>query len=88
MALLDHVSVSVANIEKARAFYDPVLATIGCRCLASGDDFAAYGNDYIEFLLLLPYDGEAPTFGNGTHVAFADASEQSVDAFHAEGLAQ
>jgi catechol 2,3-dioxygenase-like lactoylglutathione lyase family enzyme len=82
MPLVDHLSVGVNDIAKARSFYDPVLKSIGAECIASDDSFAAYGRDRIEFLLLKPFDGEKPTHGNGTHIAFAVSSEEKVSKTH------
>lgn len=83
MTLVDHLSLGVPAIEPARTFYDTLLATLDCRCLAATDSLAAYGNDRVEFLLLKPFDGGPASGGNGTHVAFAAASRAAVDAFHA-----
>ncbi|SMC14657.1 VOC family protein [Roseovarius aestuarii] len=86
MPLIDHLSVGVADIDRARVFYDSVLAALGTGCLAADDEFAAYGQIRPEFLLLLPYDGGAPTGGNGTHIAFSAESKDAVDSFHAAAL--
>lgn len=82
MGLIDHISVGVPDIKKARTFYDAVFAEIGVRCFASADTFATYGIDRVEFLLLLPFDGNAPTAGNGTHIGLAAGSREAVVNFH------
>jgi len=87
MPLIDHLSVGVPNIEEARRFYDPVLATLDTSCSASGDGFATYGQDRTEFLLLLPFDQKAAMHGNGTHIGFAAKDQQAVDAFYSSALA-
>jgi len=84
--VIDHASVDVPNIAQARAFYDAILPTIGCHCLAAGEVFATYGRDRIEFLLLLPFDGSAPTGGNGPHIGFVAPDRSAVDAFYSSGL--
>jgi len=86
MPLVDHLSLGVDNVEDVREFYDRVLGTIGVSCLASGDGFAAYGHDRIEFLLLTPFDGGKASVGNGTHIGFVAPDRETVDAFHAEAL--
>ena len=86
MPMIDHLSVGVPDIARARGFYDPVLLTIDCRCLASGADFATYGGERTEFLLLLPYDGLAPSAGNGTHIGFSASSRDAVTAFYKSAL--
>lgn len=87
MTLIDHLSVGVPDIEAARAFYVPVLAILGCDCLATTSRFAAYGRTAPEFLVMTPYDLKAATVGNGTHIAFTATGRDRVDAFHAAALA-
>lgn len=87
MALVDHLSLGVDDIERARTFYDPVLDAVGAACLDAGDDYAVYGAGRVEFLLLKPFDGGKCSGGNGTHVGFAASSRAAVDAAHAAGLA-
>ncbi|MCL4672998.1 MAG: VOC family protein, partial [Sphingomonadaceae bacterium] len=40
----------------------------------------------VQFLLMVPADGEAYTQGNGTHIAFRAESQAAVEAFHATAL--
>jgi catechol 2,3-dioxygenase-like lactoylglutathione lyase family enzyme len=87
MTTIDHLSLGVADVPAARAFYDRVLETLGIRCLASGDGFAAFGRDRVAFLLLRPYDGGPASAGNGAHVAFAAPDREAVARAHAAGLA-
>lgn len=85
--MIDHSSVGVPAIAAARKFYDRLLASLGCRCLAADERLAAYGQDRPAFLLLTPFDGGGASAGNGAHVAFKAASREVVEAFHAAGLA-
>lgn len=87
MNIIDHLSVGVGNIAEARKFYDPALSALGLNCLAANEAFAAYGTDAVQFLLMIPADGEAFTRGNGTHIAFRAASTDAVDRFHADSIA-
>ncbi|MEM8773734.1 MAG: VOC family protein [Pseudomonadota bacterium] len=86
MPLVDHLSVGVSDIAEAQGFYDPVLETVGCPCLASGEGFATYGEGRIEFLLLLPFDGNPCSGGNGTHIGFSAPSQAAVRAFYGKAL--
>jgi len=50
-----------------------------------GDGYAAYGNAaeaVANFWLLLPFNNEPATAGNGTHIAFLAPSRRAVDEFH------
>ncbi|NVO54333.1 VOC family protein [Rhodobacteraceae bacterium B1Z28] len=87
MPLIDHLSVGVPDIAKARQFYDPLMDLLGVTCLDADDEFAAYGTSRPEFLLLLPFDGQPATSGNGTHIAFVASSPEQVAAFHESALA-
>lgn len=87
MSIVDHLSVGVPSIEAGRKFYDAVMEAIGANCLAAGDGFAAYGTTRVEFLLLLPFDGGAPTGGNGTHIGLVAPSQAAVDAAYNAALA-
>lgn len=86
MNILDHISLGVSTIEEARRFYDPAMATLGLTCLAANEAFAAYGKDSVQFLIMVPANGEPFTRGNGTHIAFRADSSDHVDAFHAQAL--
>lgn len=86
MNIIDHLSVGVPNIEQAGSFYQEVMSSLGCTCLAKSEYFAAYGKDNIQFLLMVPTDGEAATVGNGTHICFVASEQSAVDKFHQVAL--
>lgn len=77
------------DIEKAKAFYDSVLGTIGLKGLFEhGSGGRIYGTAAGAPLLTVvrPYDGRAATAGNGTMASlFCDSPEQ-VAAIHAKAL--
>lgn len=87
MNIIDHLSVGVPDIETARRFYDGLMKTLGCDCLASTDGFAAYGAGAVQFLAMLPADGQKWSAGNGTHICFAAPDRKAVDAFHQHAIA-
>lgn len=87
MTIIDHLSVGVPNVEQACEFYDAVLGTIGANRLATLDVLAAYGTTRVEFVIILPNDGGAPTGGNGTHICFVAPSQEAVAEFHKAALA-
>ena len=86
--MLRHVSVGVANVERALGFYDPVLGALGFKRVMEYLPFAVgYGEGTPEFWVQLPHNGQPATVGNGVHIAFAAASEAAVAAFHRAALA-
>lgn len=86
MTIIDHLSVGVASIAQATAFYDRALAPLGVRRLAASEGFAAYGREAVKFLAMTPADGRPYTAGNGVHIAFAAPSQDAVRAFHAAAI--
>ena len=55
-SILSHISIGTNQFEKATAFYDQVLATLGCKRVLAHPGAVAYaescwGKDDVEFLL-------------------------------------
>ena len=86
-SILSHVSLGTNNFERAIAFYDKVLATLGCKRIKEHPGAVAYGKQYPEFWVQTPIDGQPATVGNGTHVGFIAPTKESVDAFYEAALA-
>ncbi|MEM1246764.1 MAG: VOC family protein [Acidobacteriota bacterium] len=84
---LSHVSIGVSDYDRAVAFYDEVLATVGCRRLMEHEGAAAYGKMFPEFWVQMPFDGKPYGVGNGSHFAFFATSQEMVHAFWEAGLA-
>lgn len=82
--MFDHVSFEVADLARAAAFYDAVLARIGGRRLHDGATAIAYGRVDVRFWIVARGVAAGPSFG---HVAFEAAGRAAVDAAHASGLA-
>ncbi|NUP04483.1 MAG: VOC family protein [Polyangiaceae bacterium] len=81
-SILSHVSIGTNQFERAVAFYDSVLATLGCKRIMEHPGAVAYGKMYPEFWVQTPIDGERAGIGNGTHFGFFAASREQVDAFY------
>lgn len=86
-SILSHVSIGVADFERATAFYDQVLSTLGCQRIMEHPGAVAYGKQFPEFWVQTPIDGESPSVGNGTHFGFIAPSKEAVHAFHEAALA-
>ncbi|MBR9870900.1 MAG: VOC family protein [Gammaproteobacteria bacterium] len=88
MGIFTHVTVGTNDLEKARAFYDTVLATLGYKRFTDlGDNGSIWGEDAPSFFVLKPANGEPATVGNGVTVSFVAPSRAAVDAFHAAAMA-
>lgn len=90
--MLSHVTLGVADLERAAAFYDRVLATLGIRRVLDepANGLVGYGGGAEVtplFFLVRPFDGRPAAVGNGQTFAFEAGDRAAVDRFHAEGLA-
>ena len=91
---IDHVSVGVTNMTRAKAFYDAALAPLGLAPIAPIEIRGQLvGVGYGEgkkpsFWIQLPINRQPASMGNGVHVAFTAPSRESVDAFYLAALAQ
>lgn len=88
-AMLDHLSLGVADLEKGRAFYDAVLAPLGYRRLFDDADSSGYGRERVKGGALPFWIAKHRTVkaNLGLHICFAAPSRVAVDAFHAAALA-
>jgi catechol 2,3-dioxygenase-like lactoylglutathione lyase family enzyme len=86
-SIISHVSVGVSDLDRARRFYDAVMATLGYGVVMAEPGFgAAYGTAFPEFWINRPVDGQPATTGNGVHVAFLAPDRAAVDRFHSTAL--
>jgi catechol 2,3-dioxygenase-like lactoylglutathione lyase family enzyme len=74
------------DLDKATAFYDPMLSMIGATRLFAIDRGIFYGRGVMEFGILSPADGQSAVIGNGAMIALDAPSRTVVDAMHAKAL--
>jgi catechol 2,3-dioxygenase-like lactoylglutathione lyase family enzyme len=86
-SILSHISLGSNDFDRAVAFYDRVLATLGCRRVVEHPGAVAYGREYPEFWIQRPYNGAPASVGNGTHIGFFAPNRESVDAFYQAAVA-
>ena len=85
-SLAESLSFGVADLGRATAFYDGVLATLGYVRVWSDDEAAGYGQPGGNDKLALFARPTSSPPGDGFHLAFAAPSRDAVDAFHAAAL--
>ena len=85
-SILSHVSIGTNQFEQAVAFYDRVLATLGCKRVLEHPGAVAWGREYPEFWVQAPIDGQPANVGNGTHFGFVAPDKQAVHAFYEAAL--
>lgn len=84
--MLDHVSIGVRDIARARKFYDAALKPLGYARLSDGETALGYGAKAPKLWVLavarpVPADAES-----GLHICFEAPTRASVDGFHAAAL--
>ena len=86
-AMLHHISLGVADLAKAGAFYDAALGALGYRRVFEHRTAIGYGVHDGEDKLCLKLQPTQRAPGPGFHLAFAAPSREAVAKFHAAGLA-
>jgi catechol 2,3-dioxygenase-like lactoylglutathione lyase family enzyme len=85
-SILSHVSIGTNQFDRAVAFYDKVLAALGCKRVLEHPGAVAWGREYPEFWVQTPIDGQPAKVGNGTHFGFVAPDKQTVHAFYEAAL--
>jgi catechol 2,3-dioxygenase-like lactoylglutathione lyase family enzyme len=85
--MFSHVMIGTNNLEKARAFYDATLGTLGIKPATVDGHRIFYMAPTGVFSVSKPINGEPATAANGGTVGFACSSTEQADAWHAAGVA-
>ena len=85
--MIDHVSVGVADLDRAARFYEATLATLGFSRLVRRPATMGFGKTYPEFWINLRADMARVPHQSGTHICMRARTTAEVDAFHAAALA-
>lgn len=86
--MIGYTMVGTADIEKAKAFYTPLLAEMGAKIVMDIGRAAFYGvaKGQPMFAVCVPYDKQAPNPGNGNMVALPGGSREGVDKLYAKAI--
>jgi catechol 2,3-dioxygenase-like lactoylglutathione lyase family enzyme len=84
--MFSHIMIGTNNLEKAKAFYDPLLATLGVAPGVVDRHRIFYRTPTGIFSVSLPINGEKATVGNGSTIGFAAKTSAEADAWHAAGI--
>ena len=90
--MFSHVMIGTNDIEKAKAFYDSVLATLDIRpgpleALQDGRLRVLYRASGGVFALTQPLDCRPASYGNGETIGFRASSPEQANAWHSAGIA-
>ncbi|MCG7421415.1 VOC family protein [Micrococcus sp. ACRRV] len=83
---IDHLNIAVPNLTRARAFYDPLLASLNIHpvlevpATATDNAMTGYGWTEIKPFFWLIDNG---TVGTNMHLAFTTETREQVHAFYA-----
>jgi predicted lactoylglutathione lyase len=88
--MIGYVTLGTADLEKHAAFYDAIGKEMGVGRMMEEETFIAWGapGGAPGVAITQPFDGRAPSVGNGTMVALQATSTEQVDRIHALALAQ
>lgn len=75
--MIDHMSLPVRDLDRARRFYDRVLGVLGYGAVGEDGPAVGYGDGCWRFGIEA-VEGVFPPL----HVAFAASSQAAVEAFH------
>jgi catechol 2,3-dioxygenase-like lactoylglutathione lyase family enzyme len=84
--MLDHVSIGVRDIAKAKRFYDAALQPLGYKCLSESEGSLGYGQDAVALWISVTQHPVPSDPQSGLHFCFSAPTRRSVDSFHAAAL--
>ena len=87
--MIGYVTVGTNDLERARSFYDTVMAELGAKRGMETETFTMWstGPGSPALGAIKPFDGNPATPGNGAMVSLAVSSRELVDKVHATALA-
>jgi catechol 2,3-dioxygenase-like lactoylglutathione lyase family enzyme len=85
--MFSHVMIGTNDLEKAKAFYDALLGTLGVAPARVDGHRIFYRTKAGVFSVSKPIDGKPATPANGGTIGFACSSTEQADAWHATGVA-
>ena len=85
--MFSHLFIGTNDLERSKAFYDPVLGALGISPAAIDGNRMFYRSPAGMFGVTKPINGEPATVANGATIGFACSSPAQADAWHAAGVA-
>jgi catechol 2,3-dioxygenase-like lactoylglutathione lyase family enzyme len=87
--VIGYTTLGATNLERAKAFYDAVLAPLGGRRTLSYPNSQYWGGPARGAMLGItrPFDGAAQSVGNGVMVALSAETPEQIHAVHEAAMA-
>jgi catechol 2,3-dioxygenase-like lactoylglutathione lyase family enzyme len=84
--MLNHISIGVASLSKAKDFYDATLSALGYQRLSEDANSVGYGDKTVDFWVLKAEKPVPDELTSGLHICFTAPTREGVNRFHATGL--
>jgi catechol 2,3-dioxygenase-like lactoylglutathione lyase family enzyme len=84
--MIDHISVSVSDLERSARFYELTLAPLGLAKVVTRPATVGFGKAYPEFWINLRPNMTPVSADSGNHICLRAKSTGDVDAFHEAAL--
>ena len=87
--MIGYITIGTNDFDRAVAFYDALLETIGIERLWKADAIAAWGpsREAPALCVTTPHDGDQATVGNGVMIALRVENQEAVQKLHAKAIA-
>lgn len=86
--MIGYTTLGTNDLPRAAAFYDALFAEMGILRMMEFPKGIAWGRswDTPGFGVMLPFDGQPATRGNGTMIALSAGSRENVDRLYAKAI--
>ena len=90
--MLDHVSITVSDLKRSRAFWDATMQALGFPCVVENERQRGYGqrnrpSDDSHTYISIYESADRKVAADRRHWCFRAPDRNAVDAFHAAGIA-
>lgn len=88
--MLSDVCIGCNELQRAASFYDKVLGTISMQRIVTGEHELGYAgaDGYVSVWVVIPFNEQPATHGNGSQVSFFADDEEQVKAFYEAALSE
>lgn len=86
--MIGYVTLGTKDIKKAAEFYDALLEGVGAKRVFDSEGFVAWsvGKNQPLLSVILPFNGEPSTAGNGTMIGLNADNPDMINKLHAKAL--
>jgi catechol 2,3-dioxygenase-like lactoylglutathione lyase family enzyme len=86
--MIGYITLGTNDMQRAAAFYDALLGELGAKRTWDTERFILWSvrPDLPGIAVILPFDGQPATHGNGTMISIAAGSTAKVDAVYKKAM--